>query len=158
FGSSPGSNCKPGRSLPRATTGAVVLALPTRSTSQSSSPTPFMKITLADDTFRMSSGFGEYVCTSPPFGTRLVTITCVPPTLRTMSANTVVVVTTSIASGDGDTTGMGGSVGGRSVIGEPAAGPVAPFVPAGAAEHAASARQTATAHRVRTARCSIAID
>ena len=53
-----------------------------------------MTSSFARATARTSPGFGSKVCTSPFFGTRLVTSTRSPPTLRTMSAKTVVVATT----------------------------------------------------------------
>ena len=66
--------------------------------SQSSSPRPFITRSFAAAILWTSEGFGSNVWTSPPFGTTLVVFTWAPPTCWTMSANTVVVVTTSIGA------------------------------------------------------------
>ena len=97
----PRGTSTPGRSSPRATTGAAVPASSTSAVSQSSSPRPLRTIRSACAIRSTSAGVGSNVWTSPPLGTRLWTSTRVPPTWATRSASTVVVATTSIASGSG---------------------------------------------------------
>ena len=56
-----------------------------------------MTTTSARASLAIVPGVGSKVCTSAPAGTRLVTSTSGPPTLRTRSANTVLLATTSSA-------------------------------------------------------------